>query len=114
MIAADAVAPGQTLRVEREGRGLFVHRLAAARADSAEPSARSSPPGSSDEWRVWDSRCPHETTDIPHLALQGCTLTCPKHEWVFDVRSGACIQKGTRPLHHLPSRESQGRLLAQW
>ena len=113
VIATDAVAPGLTLRVECEGRGLFVHRLAAASAASAMPSS-SGAPDSSDEWRVWDSRCPHETTDIPHLALQGCTLTCPKHEWVFDVRSGACIQKGTRPLHHLPSRESQGRLLAQW
>ena len=26
--------------------------------------------------------------DIPDLALQGDTLTCPKHEWAFDIRSG--------------------------
>jgi nitrite reductase/ring-hydroxylating ferredoxin subunit len=63
-------------RVECDGRALFVHRAG-------------------DEWRVYDSRCPHQTTDIPHLALQGHTLTCPKHGWVFDIRSGDCIAKGT-------------------
>ena len=92
---------GTTQRLECDGRGLFVHR-----AEDAKDKA--------DEWRVYDSRCPHQTTNIPHLALQGCMLTCPKHEWVFDVRSGACIQKGTSPLKRWPSKVVKGRLLAQW
>jgi len=86
---------GQTTRVECDGRGLFVHRT-------------------EDEWRVYDSRCPHQTTNIPQLALDGCTLTCPKHEWAFDVRSGACIAKGTSPLKQWPSKVAKGRLLALW
>ena len=64
--------------------------------------------------RVYDSRCPHQSTDIPQLALQDCTLTCPKHEWQFDVRSGQCIRKGTRPLSQWPSKVVAGRLLAFW
>jgi nitrite reductase/ring-hydroxylating ferredoxin subunit/alkylhydroperoxidase/carboxymuconolactone decarboxylase family protein YurZ len=95
LMGADELAPGETRRVESDGRGLFVHRT-------------------DDDWRVYDSRCPHQTTNIPHLALQGCTLTCPKHEWAFDIRSGECIAKGTSPLKRWDSKVEGGRLLARW
>jgi nitrite reductase/ring-hydroxylating ferredoxin subunit/alkylhydroperoxidase/carboxymuconolactone decarboxylase family protein YurZ len=95
VMAADALAVGDTRRVDCDGRGLFVHRAA-------------------DEWRVYDSRCPHQTTDIPHLALQGTTLTCPKHQWSFDVRSGACTAVGDRPLTRWPCKVADGRLFAHW
>jgi nitrite reductase/ring-hydroxylating ferredoxin subunit/alkylhydroperoxidase/carboxymuconolactone decarboxylase family protein YurZ len=101
MATAD-LAPGETCRVERDGRGLFVHRAGPGGA------------GGADEWRVYDSRCPHQVTNIPHLALKGHTLTCPKHEWVFDVTSGECIAKGTSPLKRWPSKVDNGRLLAHW
>ncbi|WP_290891406.1 Rieske 2Fe-2S domain-containing protein [Arenimonas sp.] len=103
VLATGDLAPGATSRVECDGRGLFVHRAVAADA-----------PAGADEWRVYDSRCPHQVTNIPHLALQGHTLTCPKHEWVFDVRSGECIAKGTSPLKRWPSKVDNGRLLAHW
>jgi nitrite reductase/ring-hydroxylating ferredoxin subunit/alkylhydroperoxidase/carboxymuconolactone decarboxylase family protein YurZ len=95
LMGADELAPGETRRVESDGRGLFVHRT-------------------DDDWRVYDSRCPHQTTNIPHLALKGCTLTCPKHEWAFDIRSGECIAKGDSPLKRWDSRVEGGRLLARW
>lgn len=87
---------GATQRVQCDGRSLFVHRAAA------------------DDWRVYDSRCPHQTTDIPHLALEGCTLTCPKHQWQFDIRSGECIANGNSPLKRWPSQVVDGRLQALW
>ena len=96
VMAVDGFAMGETRRVDCDGRSLFVHRASDA------------------DWRVYDSRCPHQTTDIPHLALQGSTLTCPKHEWQFDIRSGECIAKGTSPLKRWPSKVEEGRLLAQW
>jgi nitrite reductase/ring-hydroxylating ferredoxin subunit/alkylhydroperoxidase/carboxymuconolactone decarboxylase family protein YurZ len=94
MAAADVKA-GEAQRVDCDGHGLFVWR-------------------DGDEIRVYDSRCPHQTTDIPHLALQGTTLTCPKHEWAFDIRSGACIAKGTSPLRRWEAKVEDGRLLARW
>ena len=111
MASAD-IAAGQTLRVDCDGRGLFVHRAAAVgeKAEEAEEGDE----GEEAEWHVYDSRCPHQATNIPHLALQGHTLTCPKHEWAFDVRSGACIRNGTSPLKRWPSKVVDGRLLAQW
>ncbi len=95
VIGSGELASGQTKRVECDGRALFVHRAG-------------------DEWRVYDSRCPHQTTDIPHLALEGHTLTCPKHQWAFDIRSGDCTAKGTRGLRRWDSRVDNGRLLARW
>jgi nitrite reductase/ring-hydroxylating ferredoxin subunit/alkylhydroperoxidase/carboxymuconolactone decarboxylase family protein YurZ len=89
------IALGEVLRVECDGRGLFVYRDA-------------------ESLRVFDSRCPHQTTDIPHLALDGTTLTCPKHEWAFDVHSGDCIKKGNSPLKQWESKVVDGRLMAQW
>lgn len=102
VMAADALAAGEARRVECDGRGLFVYRAASAsEADG-------------DAWRVHDSRCPHQGTDIPPEALQGRTLTCPKHGWAFDVTSGACAAKGERALTRWPSKIAEGRLLARW
>jgi len=63
---------------------------------------------------VYDSRCPHQVTDIPHLSLEGKTLTCPKHEWAFDIETGQCIAKGSRPLRKFEHKIEDGRLLAYW
>ena len=67
-----------------------------------------------DDIRVYDSRCPHQVTDIPHLSLEGKTLTCPKHEWAFDIETGQCIAKGKRPLRRFDHKIENGRLLAYW
>ena len=66
-----------------------------------------------DDITVYDSRCPHQETDIP-LSLEGKTLTCPKHEWAFDIESGECIAKGKRPLRRFEHKVEKDRLLAYW
>ncbi len=78
-----------------DGRSVFIYR-------------------SGDDCRVYDSRCPHQVTDIPHLALSGTQLTCPKHQWAFDVTSGECVATGKRPLKQFDSKIEQGILLAYW
>ena len=95
LMDADAIEPGKASRIECDGRAVFVYRDA-------------------DAFRVYDSRCPHQTTNIPHLALEGTRLTCPKHQWAFDIRSGACIANGTEPLRQWEWKTENGRLLAFW
>jgi nitrite reductase/ring-hydroxylating ferredoxin subunit len=63
---------------------------------------------------VYDSRCPHQGTDMPDLAVNGTTLTCPKHQWQFDAKNGDCIKKGKTPLTRIESKVVKGRLLAFW
>jgi len=91
----DVKQGGITYVDDCDGRSLFIYR-------------------SGDEFRVYDSRCPHQVTNIPHLALSGKRLTCPKHLWAFDVTTGECVDKGTRPLREFDSRVRQGRLEAIW
>jgi len=92
---AEVSDDGVTYLENRDGRSVFVYR-------------------SGDECAVYDSRCPHQVTDIPHLALSGTQLTCPKHQWAFDVSSGECVAKGNRALRQFRSKVEQGRLLAYW
>jgi nitrite reductase/ring-hydroxylating ferredoxin subunit/alkylhydroperoxidase/carboxymuconolactone decarboxylase family protein YurZ len=96
LIAWDEVDDAAITYVEDcDGRSVFIYR-------------------SGGDCRVYDSRCPHQVTDIPHLALSGVQLTCPKHQWAFDVSSGECVAKGNRPLKLFDSKTEQGRLLAYW
>ncbi len=69
---------------------------------------------SDDALRVYDSRCPHQATNIPHLALEGTFLKCPKHGWAFDVATGKCIAKGDSPLRLLEHRVVGERLEVRW
>ena len=96
LIDWDEVGDGAITYVEDcDGRSVFIYR-------------------SGNDCRVYDSRCPHQVTDIPHLALSGMQLTCPKHQWAFDVTSGECVAIGSRPLKLFDSKIEQGRLLAYW
>lgn len=85
----------EAARVECDGRAVFVQRAGEA-------------------WAVYDSRCPHQGTEIPLAGLEGGKLRCPKHGWTFDMESGQCVSGGNRPLNRLPSRVENDRLLAQW
>lgn len=67
-----------------------------------------------DNFRVFDTHCPHQVTNIPLLALSGKTLTCPKHGWKFDITSGECVEKGDRPLKEYRTRIENGELHACW
>jgi nitrite reductase/ring-hydroxylating ferredoxin subunit/alkylhydroperoxidase/carboxymuconolactone decarboxylase family protein YurZ len=90
-----ALADGQTTRVDSHGRGLFISR-------------------EGDTFAVFDSHCSHQRTDIPLSALDDCTLTCPKHQWSFDIRTGACLKPGGSPLQQYPAKVEGGRVMVQW
>ena len=90
-----ALADGQTTRVDSHGRGLFISR-------------------EGDTFAVFDSHCSHQRTDIPLSALDDCTLTCPKHQWTFDVKTGACHKPGGTPLQQYPAKVEGGRVMVQW
>jgi nitrite reductase/ring-hydroxylating ferredoxin subunit/alkylhydroperoxidase/carboxymuconolactone decarboxylase family protein YurZ len=93
--ATKDIADGEVTRIECEGRGLFIYR-------------------DKKTYQVFDSHCPHQNTDLTELALKGTTLTCPKHQWAFDAKSGDCIKKGNSPLQRIESKVVKGRLLAFW
>jgi len=95
VIALSELSDGEVKRVDCGARSVFVYR-------------------EGEDYKVYDSHCPHQVTNIPHLALHGLTLTCPKHEWKFDIRTGDCIEKGKHPLKSFETKVEDGRLLAHW
>ena len=95
VMASTAVPDGEVQRTDCDGMGLFIYR-------------------EKKKISVFDSRCPHQSTNIPELALQGTTLTCPKHQWAFDAKSGDCIKNGDSPLKRIESKVVKGRLMAYW
>jgi nitrite reductase/ring-hydroxylating ferredoxin subunit/alkylhydroperoxidase/carboxymuconolactone decarboxylase family protein YurZ len=95
LLAEHGVPAADPVRVECDGRALFVVRTPAGIV-------------------AYDSRCPHQGTDIPDLAFEGGSLTCPEHGWVFDLASGRCTKNGDAPLKRYDTRTEDGRVLAYW
>lgn len=93
VMASKDVKDGEVTRTECQGRGLFIYR-------------------DKKSYQVYDSHCPHQGTDIPELGVKGTTLTCSKHQWQFDAKSGDCIKKGKTPLTRIEAKVLKGRLLA--
>lgn len=92
--AVDVPATG-TLRLECDGRGLFVH-------------------SGTTGVKVYDACCPHQATVIPATGVDGGALTCPKHSWRFDLESGQCTSGGDRPLAKLEHKIEDGRVWVYW
>jgi nitrite reductase/ring-hydroxylating ferredoxin subunit len=95
VIAVAEVADGEVKRMDTATRTVFVYR-------------------EGDACKVYDSHCPHQVTNIPHLALEGKMLTCPKHQWKFDITTGACVEKGKHPLKGFDTKVEDGILYAYW
>lgn len=64
-----------------------------------------------DKLYVYDARCPHQSTCIPGQALKSHSVTCPKHGWRFDLRSGECIAIGDKALVRVGHRLENDRLM---
>ena len=64
--------------------------------------------------RVYDSLCPHQQTHIPSTAICDNHLVCPRHQWKFDLKTGACLEKGDRPLNEINSEIREGALWCEW
>ena len=90
-----ALVPGVSIVKDCDGRDLFIYN-------------------DNKNIRVYDSLCPHQSTNIPALALQGLELTCPKHKWKFDMRTGECTEQGNKPLKVLNSKLENGSLMVFW
>ncbi|MGD8842130.1 MAG: Rieske 2Fe-2S domain-containing protein [Gammaproteobacteria bacterium] len=91
----DELPSGEITFRDCDGRSLYIYR-------------------DGDDLRVYDSRCPHQVTNIPHLALEGTRLTCPKHHWVFDVVTGECLEVGDRPLTEFEHKVENDTVQVYW
>jgi nitrite reductase/ring-hydroxylating ferredoxin subunit len=57
---------------------------------------------------VVDDECAHENGPIGEGSLDGFVVTCPYHDWRYDVRNGDCLTDPERPLSCFAVKESGG------
>jgi len=59
---------------------------------------------------VYSADCPHQKNSIPLTGSNGMTLTCPFHEWKFDLVTGNCISGGNKPLKRINAKIEDGKV----
>ena len=45
----------------------------------------------SNQFIVSDNACPHSEGNLSAGELNGCKVTCPMHDWTFDLELGRCV-----------------------
>ena len=66
--------------------------------------------GSEDNPIVYSAQCPHNKNVIPESGVDGMMVTCPFHEWKFDLTDGRCIAGGNKPLRRIQSKAEAGKI----
>jgi nitrite reductase/ring-hydroxylating ferredoxin subunit/alkylhydroperoxidase/carboxymuconolactone decarboxylase family protein YurZ len=85
--------PDETVRRVVDERTLLVHR--------------------GEEVRVYDARCPHQSTLLDETGFDGSRVICARHGWEFDLRDGRCLY-GNAPLREYAHDVVDGDLMARW
>ncbi|MFV0408775.1 MAG: nitrite reductase small subunit NirD [Paracoccus sp. (in: a-proteobacteria)] len=58
-----------------------------------------------------DDRCPHKGGPLSEGIVHGTSVTCPLHNWVFDMNSGEAQGADDGMVRTYPIRVKQGRIL---
>ncbi|QFQ88468.1 nitrite reductase small subunit NirD [Paracoccus kondratievae] len=58
-----------------------------------------------------DDRCPHKGGPLSEGIVHGDRVTCPLHNWVFDMNSGQAQGADEGAVRTWPVRVEQGRIL---
>ncbi|XDB00384.1 nitrite reductase small subunit NirD (plasmid) [Sulfitobacter sp. LCG007] len=65
-----------------------------------------------DEVFAIDNTCPHKGGPLAEGIVHGHSVTCPLHNWVFDLRTGLAQGADSGSVATYPVRVHEGRLLA--
>ena len=60
---------------------------------------------------AYEDRCAHQGVPLSQGRLDGFVLTCPVHEWLYDVRSGQGINPALACLRPFTVKVEHGRVL---
>ncbi|WP_134681265.1 nitrite reductase small subunit NirD [Paracoccus ravus] len=58
-----------------------------------------------------DDRCPHKGGPLSEGIVHGTSVTCPLHNWVFDMNSGEAQGADEGAVRTYPIRVENGRIL---
>ena len=58
-----------------------------------------------------DNRCPHKGGPLSEGIVHGTSVTCPLHNWVFDLATGTAKGADEGQVRTYPARTENGRVL---
>jgi nitrite reductase (NADH) small subunit len=58
-----------------------------------------------------DDRCPHKGGPLSEGIVHGTSVTCPLHNWVFDMATGEAQGADSGQINTYPVRVDQGRIV---
>lgn len=93
LIAVDDLSPGRVRFITTGEHELAVFRL-------SDP----------DRFVVTQNSCPHAGGNLAAGELRGSVVTCPWHQWEFDLDSGQCTLSDSVRLHRYDTRVDDGWL----
>jgi len=60
------------------------------------------------EFHAIDDRCTHREGSLNEGWMEGYLVSCPRHGWQFDVRTGVCATLANRDVARYPVRCEEG------
>lgn len=58
-----------------------------------------------------DDRCPHKGGPLSEGIVHGTSVTCPLHNWVFDMATGVAQGADDGRINTYPVRVANGRIM---
>lgn len=58
-----------------------------------------------------ENRCPHKQGPLSEGIVHGASVTCPLHNWVFDLETGKATGADEGQVRTYPIRIADGRVL---
>jgi NAD(P)H-dependent nitrite reductase small subunit len=96
LIGADELPPGQSRFLAVSGRELAIFHL----ADTG-------------RFAVIDNSCPHAGGNLSAGTVADGVVTCPWHQWEFDLSTGACTTSERVCVRRYPVRVEDGVVYAR-
>ena len=63
---------------------------------------------SEDQFFAIEGRCPHKGASLGNGTVDGCAVTCPWHDWKFDLKTGEGLTNPSSPVAVLAVRVTDG------
>jgi nitrite reductase/ring-hydroxylating ferredoxin subunit len=61
---------------------------------------------------VTDNACPHASGNLSGGSIENGVVTCPWHEWPFDLSTGVCTHSDKARLVRYPNEVRDGMIVA--
>jgi nitrite reductase/ring-hydroxylating ferredoxin subunit len=61
---------------------------------------------------VIDNACPHTSGNLSAGSVADCVVTCPWHDWEFDLKSGRCVDSPQAVVTRYPVELRDGVVFA--